>query len=99
LSRAKPFIRGLTAQKNISGNTNLDRLKKRPMNRALFYAAGMRSNCFFLSFFTQAGTPPTLRFFLYTVVSPGPAVQETVREAGFEPGRLLRLQSGVIQLP
>jgi hypothetical protein len=42
---------------------------------------------FFLNcFFTQEGTPHILRFFLlYTVIAPA-APQETVGEAGIEPG-------------
>jgi hypothetical protein len=42
--------------------------------------------CFFFVFFTQEGTPHILRFdFWYTVIIPA-APQETVEEAGIEPG-------------
>jgi hypothetical protein len=48
---------------------------------------------FFKLFFTQEGTPHILRFDCrYTVVSPA-APQETVEEAGIEPGTAA-LQSG-----
>jgi hypothetical protein len=43
-------------------------------------------NFFFLLFFTQEWTPHILRFdFRYTVIIPG-APQETMEDAGIEPG-------------
>jgi hypothetical protein len=48
---------------------------------------------FYILFFTQEGTPHILRFdFRYTVIVPA-APQETVEEAGIEPGTAA-LQSG-----
>jgi hypothetical protein len=63
-----------------------------------FYAAP-RAKCFFFNgFFTREWTPHILRFFyLYTVIAPA-APQETVGEAGIEPGTAA-LQSGVTHLP
>jgi hypothetical protein len=52
----------------------------------------------FLLFFTQDRTPHILRFYLlHTVIAPA-APQESVGEAGIEPGTAA-LQSGVTQLP